>query len=733
MADKYSKSSDPKESSGIYWRDQIKHAQKTSETWEKRGDRVVSRYRDEREAGEQHKAKENILWSNVQVMSPSLYGRPAKPEVSRRYQDSDPVGRLASMMLERTLQYEIEQFPSFEAAMSGAVEDRLLPGRGTAWLRLDTADIGEGAVDKEYSPVEYVYWKDFLHSPARTWEEVWWVARAVYLTKEKGVERFGREFANVPVSEHKEETGGRKDRSGEKDTGRSEAKVWEIWNKRTKKVCWIADGYTKTLDEKDDPLRLEGFFPCPEPLFATTTTGTLIPVPDYIQYQDQATELDSLTGRIEKIVKAIKAVGVYNKEFTEVARLLTEGVDNQLFGVQNWMALAEKNGLKGNIELLDLTTQIQALGALYTAREQVKQTIYEICGISDIVRGSTKAEETLGAQEFKVQFGSLRLRNSQKDVARFASEIIRLKAQIICKFYPPEVIAQMSGIQGTADGQNQEKLAAAFALLQNSTVRDFLIAVESDTLAQIDEDAEKAAAVEMVTAVGTFMKGAMEAVQAAPELLPMTESFLKGLIVRFKAGREHEAAIEQSFEALKQGMIQRAQNPPPSPEVIQAQAQIEAEKMRAQVDTQGHIMKSQADKETQQAKLAQEAQLEKQKSSMEKDLAKLEGQIKLAIEQLHSDTERYKAELQAQTQLAVAQMSAQAQLQTTDKKIANEQDKNGVGAMKKERTEITTQVGDVRKQLEAFIADSKRPRSKKVIRDKDGKITGIKEESNEVH
>lgn len=721
MAKETSKTSDP----GLYWREQIEHAQKTFDRWDKRGDKVISRYRDEREASERSLPKFNILWSNVEVLSPSLYGRPAKPEVSRRYNDTDPVGRLASMMLERTLAYEVEQFPSFEATMSGAVEDRLLPGRGAAWLRLDTADIGAGAVDKEYSPVEYVYWKDFLHSPARTWDEVWWVARAVYLTREKGIERFGAEFKNVPLSEHKEE-GNKKDRSGDKDTGRSEAKVWEIWNKRTKKVCWYSLDYPKILDEKPDPLKLEGFFPCPKPLLATTTTGTLIPVPDFTQYQDQAEELDVLTGRINKIVRAIKAVGVYNKEFTSVGRLLTEGVDNQMFPVDNWMALAEKNGLKGNIELLDLTTQIQALAALYQAREQVKQTIYEICGISDIVRGSTKAEETLGAQEYKVQFGSLRLRNSQKDVARFASDIFKLKAQIICRFYPESVILEMSGVQGTADGQNQETLAAAFALLKNSTIRDFHIAVESDSLAQLDDEAEKAAAVEMVTAVGTFMKGAMEAVQAAPELLPMTESFLKGLIVRFKAGREHEAAIEQSFEALKQGMMQRAQNPPPSPEMIQAQAQIEAEKMRAQVDTQAHAMKASFDKEVQEGKLKQEMQLETMKSSQEKELAKLEGQLKLAIENVKDETERYKAQLQAQTAITVAQIGAQSQIQTTDKKVEADKAKNGAAAMEKS-------MPDISKKLEALIADSKRPRNKKVVRDKENRIIGIKEESTEVN
>jgi hypothetical protein len=38
---------------------------------------------------------------------------------------------------------------------------------------------------------------------------------------------------------------------------------------------------------------------------------------------------------------------------------------------------------------------------LVEQREQVKQTIYEVTGISDIVRGASKADETATAQQIK--------------------------------------------------------------------------------------------------------------------------------------------------------------------------------------------------------------------------------------------------------------------------------------------------------------------------------------------
>ena len=67
-----------------------------------------------------------------------------------------------------------------------------------------------------------------------------------------------------------------------------------------KQAIWLAPGTPDMiLDEKDDPLELPDFFPNPDPLLANPTNDRRIPVPDYIQYHDQARELDSITARID--------------------------------------------------------------------------------------------------------------------------------------------------------------------------------------------------------------------------------------------------------------------------------------------------------------------------------------------------------------------------------------------------------------------------------------------------
>jgi hypothetical protein len=752
------------EDPGPYWHDQIETAIKIFDKWEKRGLKVVKRYRDERDAIEMPRMKFNILWSNIQVLFPALYGRQAKPEVSRRYMDQDPVGRLASTMLERVMEYETTQFGDFDAAMSGAVQDRLLPGRGTAWIRYEPVIVNdrpevEGVeqdesqvyntiedpterIDAAHSPIDYVYWSDFLHSPARTWDEVWWVARAVYMTKEEGVERFGDVFNNVSLTSSNTDMDGKNPLTA-KMTYDKKAMVYEIWNKRTAKVCWIAKGYPQALDERDDPLELEEFFPCPKPLMATTTTGTMIPVPDYCEYEDQAQELDNLTQRIYLLTKACKAVGVFNAEFKELARMFSEGVDNKLFPVTGWAAMSEKGGLKGAIDMMDTSQIIVTLRELYAAREQVKQSIYEIMGISDILRGSSKAQETLGAQQLKANFGSLRLKSSQGDVAKFATDIFKLKAQIICKFYPPELIVQMSGVMNTPDGQDPQMLQAALEMLSNSTIRDFHIAVEADSLAQIDEQAEKQGAQEAIQAIGLFLREAIPMISQAPETLPMASEMLLFLVRRFRAGRGLESAVERAMKALQDKADQAAQQQPsPPPEMLQMQAEQQAEQMRMQAQAQSEQMKMQADAQLAQAQAQLDMQMHQAKVQAEMQLAQMKAdfetvkqnnelQIKAREMAGKEEYERWKAELDAATKIMVARIGSNPGIDLPVVEAAAAQITNELGGTIVQAMDKITALHDNMANLHGEsmqnigAAMQRLTAPKKVIRGADGLVIGV--------
>lgn len=582
------KAKESKRSSATTWQSRIDTANKAFEKWHKQSEQIIKRYRDERDTLGSKKRRFNILWSNVQVLTPALYGRPAKPEVSRRFNDQDQVGRVASMILERGLDYEVEQYPDFNQAMRGGVEDRLLPGRGSAWVRYEphittepqvsnNVDAQKERLDYECAPVDYVNWRDFLHSPARTWDEVWWVARCVWMTKEEGEERFGDIFADIPLEyESNTKTGTAEELP--KEAMEKKAKVWEIWDKNDREAIWIAEGFSFELDRKPDPLEVEGFYPCPKPLFATTTTGSLIPVPDYSEYLDQAEELDTYTQRIHLLSRALKVVGVYNGEYKQLQRLLNEGVDNTMIGVDSWAAMAEKGGLKGAVEFLPVQEVAEVLKTLVELRQVVLTDIWQIMGLSDIMRGSTDAQETLGAQEMKAQFGSMRLKTVQEDVARYASDILRLKAQVMCKKFNPQTLLAISGIQYTQDGQDEKLVQAALALLKEGQMSAFRIKIESDSLAQIDESKEKQEAAEFIKAMGAILKEAVPVVQAAPPMMSFVGELMMFAARRMRVGRSVEQSLEQSLAATQQQLSEPKGIPPEAQEQMQAAQQELAKK-----------------------------------------------------------------------------------------------------------------------------------------------------------
>lgn len=635
------------------WLQELKMAKREDEKWVKRGKKIIRRYRDDRQGYSDTAKRYNILWSNVQTLFPSMYGRTPQAQVERRFKDQDPVGRTASQILERALQYELDNYHDFDHAMRAAIMDRLLPGRGVAWVRFETKDVlqADGTpMPQSFATVDTVYWEDWRCSPARTWEEVTWVARRVYMSKRDGLERFGEEFANVPLT-HEPIGLDEMVKNGEDVAHLKKAQVWEIWDKASGKVCWVAEGCQHALDQIDDPYGLDSFWPCPKPLYATQTTDTLVPVPDYALYQDQADEIDLLTQRINILVKALKVVGVYDASQNGVQRMLSEGVDNTLIPVDTWAMFSEKGGIKGSVDFLPLDMVVMALQQCYMAREQAKQVIYEITGLSDIIRGASMASETATAQQIKSQFASLRLRDMQRGVALFATELLKIKGQMMADLYSPQQLVEMSGIMGTQDAQFVEP---ALQLLKTEPSRNFRIEVAANSLVEIDEQSEKAGRLEFLQAAGGFLQQAMPVAVQTPAMAPLLAQMLLFGIRSFRASRPLEAAFDEAMAKLSQPQPQQQQQP--DPEAMKAQAQMQMEQQRMQMEQ----AKMQADQQMEQVRLQSQMQLEQFKAQQMQ-------QIELMKQQAETERAQYRAQVEAQTQLRIAQIRAEA-----SKEIAEE-------------------------------------------------------------
>src|SRR5690606_15561466 len=85
----------------------------------------------------------------------------------------------------------------------------------------------------------------------------------------------------------------------------------EIWSKREDKVIWVTPGVEDVLDEGAPHLDLEGFFPCPQPAYATVQRRSLIPIADVVYYKGQLDQINDLTARIHALGNAIRMKGFY--------------------------------------------------------------------------------------------------------------------------------------------------------------------------------------------------------------------------------------------------------------------------------------------------------------------------------------------------------------------------------------------------------------------------------------
>lgn len=676
-----------------YWMTQDKIAGKEEERWHKRGRKVVARYRDER-GGVQGVHRMNILWSNVQTLIPTLYARTPKPDVQRRWMDQDDTGRLASLLLERATTYSLDN-GDFDATLKSVVEDRLLPGRGTARVMYvphfgdpietepdkfegeedapvdvdnegDEGDQGREVVYEE-TLVTYVYWEDYREGAARTWKQVPWVRYRAFMSQDELVKRFGAKGKRVNLDISPK---GAADNDKEKPPADiyKKAAVHEIWDKLKGEVVWLAPGTPDLiLDRKDDPLRLPDFFPSPDPLLATTTTNTRIPVPDYAEYQDQAEELDKLTARIDTLTRALKVSGVYAGAHKQaLQQLVDDGTENRLIPVEDWAAWADKGGLSNMIQWMPIKEIADTLIQLYAARDKTKELLYEITGIGDIMRGQTSPNETLGAQQLKANFSTRRIVPQQKAVANFARDLIRLVGAVIAEHFDAKTISMITGypqlapvppvppmpapqpvppsgmmVPGSMGGgpgvppampppdpamaayqqalaaaqqvvqQNQAKQKQfddAVALIKSDGVRGFRLDIEADSTIAPDEMAEKQARVEFLQQMVPLMGQIGPIAQGNPAMASLMKEVALFAVRGFRVARTLEEAFEKAFDVIGAMPPQPPKNAGKMENPAIEQAKIAADVHDTQMKTQTEQMaiSQRAQAAAEQAQVARE-------------------------------------------------------------------------------------------------------------------------------
>ena len=269
------------------------------------------------------------------------------PVVVPKFKDRRPVYQAASELMERCTIVAFD-LARINDLMMLVRDDLALIGRGVAWCRYESGK-GDGYYDHEKVCIDFKDRRDFLHSHRRNWREVTWVAAASYLTRAEARKRVpqalsGDAYQDAEYKVDKDSQGDRRRRQP-----RARQVLGDLAQGRASACVWVAKGCEDILDEDDPHLELQNFFPCPKPAYGTLQRGSLVPVPDVLQYQDQLDELNLLTGRIHALSDALEVKGFYPAGGAEIADAVQAAITIKTPGrvlvpISNWAAFGGTQG-----------------------------------------------------------------------------------------------------------------------------------------------------------------------------------------------------------------------------------------------------------------------------------------------------------------------------------------------------------------------------------------------------
>jgi hypothetical protein len=449
----------------------------------------------------------------------------------------------------------------------------------------------------------------------------------------------------------------------------------------------------------------------------------------------------------------MKAKGIYDSSLGADLKKLLEADDNELVPADSASSLAAEKGLQNAIWFMPIEQLIVVLTQLYQAREACKQVIYEITGISDILRGATAASETATAQTIKNQWGTLRLKRLQKEVARYARDLLRLMLELAASKFSEATWAKMTGLpyllqeqvaslqqalqsaQRQGDPQQIQQLQQqlqqpqwrqVLALLQDDLTRAYRIDIETNSTVEPEATEDQKQISDLFTAIGQFLNGVGPLVAKGVLPFQVAQTMLLTITRRFRFGTEIEEQIQQM-------------QPPKPEEQDDGQAQDAALKQQQQMAQQQMQLHQQQMELTLKAKTmeAEKGLLEKKIDLELREIQLKAEQDKFAMSQqvdqqqnaMHDTVMKTREKMMGMKTMKEGQVQQQqsSASQWRAEMTAIEKTAQSVKQLGTSLTAIQEQTQATQTLLGQLLSVAKAPRTKKAIRGKDGKIESVME------
>lgn len=696
---------------GRKWLDRLESATKAEKDWLDDAKTATQAYTGE--GGQEGSVYDfNILFSNVETIVPAVINSAPAPDIRRRFGDADPVARQVAEIIERAIRVQVDD-SKLQVELEAQAQDAFLAGRGVIRIRFksdivggepskdDIEDAAEGeseddqgeepegygegvdgadaeGCDDSYpaqpgaafgvpAPVERlaneriafesVSWIDYRHGPAKRWDERPWEAFRFCIPREEEGKSFDLSTIRDQLSdaEFNSRIGSEEELTG-----------WEFWCKESRKVYFIDDAGV-VLKVIDDPLGLSGFFPAATPIQPIEVNGRLCPVNPFAIYRRLADDLDAAVKRRAALVRATKVRGWYALSQTDLETILDLD-DNEFAPIKDAEIWASSGGIEKAITFWPIERFIAAIQQLDVTINAIKQMIYEITGISDIVRGASNAGETATAQNIKSQWGSLRIQKMQRMMERCARELFIMMSEIIPAKFSLVTLEEMTSIdilpkQGDTPEKLQLKAAIMAMMKRGNLARYYRIDVESDSTVRADLTRQKQEVAQFLQGTAQYFQAVAPLVQQGALPAEAAVEIFASNARMFNLGKSVEDTLEQMVTKAKQ-MGQQQQQKGPSPEVVKMKLDAEKAKLDATVQMQEleqakakfsmDMQQQAAEFQSKQALNSQKAMQDAQDAQISAAIKQLDLELKrLEVANKQKDLEIKNAELAAKTMAPV--------------------------------------------------------------------------------
>ena len=581
------------------WYNRIKAEQKKHKTFRERAKKAIEVYENEHkdDQGGKKAVFFPVLRSVVDVQLGALTSKQPQARLSKRF-EYDSENNLCDK-LELAANYFIEK-GNMQGEIYQAAEDYLTAGVGGLKLVYDAElveqpiiaqDVDDNGVPYEYDTgeveeviksesliAERFEWCNFGWEPSARWKDVDWI----YFESDFTVKEFEKKYGETPsMIEANKDPG---------DDYKSTVTVYEIWDKENERRITICDSHDDVLEDDENPLNTEHFYPIAEPMFFALADDELTPCPEFHFWNALHDRIQQLSEREGKLIQRYKDLTFYAQEaFTDLVSI-ESAVDgaNVPVDLKKYMVNGQMPDISKVVMKWDNSQTATVLAMVKENIQEGLSRIYQITGIGDIMQAASDPNETATAQNLKHSWGSSRLASKRFCIENHIRGTIEVMVNTMCKLFEPQSIAMAAGEQLSPE---------EIQILQSGD--EYRIDVETLSTLSIDKDRDQQNAVDMVSA----LSGIFNPQLAIPQ--PIQLSLINSLVETFPGGRELQTTMDgmqQHFDTVGQlnQQLQQMQQ-----QLQQTMAQNEAMADQLNKYTQAELIKDQAEAQKKAAEVVE--------------------------------------------------------------------------------------------------------------------------------